>query len=51
MTKRTSFTRRTLGRAAIAGATLVAAPLPLRFANAQAPGNLKVAVLLPTSGL
>jgi branched-chain amino acid transport system substrate-binding protein len=51
MTKRTSFTRRTLGRAAIAGATLVAAPLPLRFASAQAPGNLKVAVLLPTSGL
>ena len=51
MTKRSAITRRDLGRAALAGAAVVGAPLPLRFAHAQAPGNLKVAVLLPTSGL
>ena len=52
MTARTTFTRRRLGKAAaLAGAALVGAPLPLRFAAAQAPGNRKVGLLLPTSGL
>src|SRR5690242_15095636 len=51
MTSRNHFTRRRLGKAAIAGATLIGAPLPLRYANAQAPANLKVALLLPTSGI
>ncbi len=49
MTNRTTFTRRTFGRAA-AGATLLGAPLPLRYGFAQSPANLKVALLLPTSG-
>jgi branched-chain amino acid transport system substrate-binding protein len=48
---RSSITRRRLGGAAIAGATLIGAPLPLRFANAQAPASLKVGLLLPTSGI
>jgi len=44
------FTRRSLGRVA-AGAALLGAPLPLRYAGAQAkPADLKVALLLPTSG-
>jgi branched-chain amino acid transport system substrate-binding protein len=51
MSNRNRFTRRGLGRAAIAGATLIGAPLPLRHAFAQAPANLKVGLLLPTSGL
>src|SRR5262245_19904290 len=50
MTSRITFTRRRLGRAALAGATLLGAPLPLRQASAQA-ADLKVALLLPTSGL
>src|SRR5260370_7693021 len=45
------FPRRGLGKTAFAGATLLGAPLPLRHALAQAPANLKVALLLPTSGL
>src|SRR6476646_7640401 len=45
-----NFTRRGLGRAA-AGAALLGAPLPLRFASAQsAPANLKVGLILPMSG-
>ncbi len=45
------FTRRGFGRAA-AGAALIGAPLPLRFASAQsAPANAKVALILPTSGV
>jgi branched-chain amino acid transport system substrate-binding protein len=49
---RSAFTRRHLGGAALAGATLIGAPLPLRYALAQArPADLKVALLLPTSGL
>jgi len=45
------FTRRGFGRAA-AGAALIGVPLPLRFASAQsAPGNVKVALILPTSGV
>ena len=45
------FTRRGFGRAA-AGAALIGAPLPLRFASAQsAPANVKVALILPTSGV
>jgi branched-chain amino acid transport system substrate-binding protein len=51
MTRRTTFTRRRLGTAALAGATLIGAPLPLRHAAAQAPANLKVGLLLPTSGI
>src|SRR3981081_479060 len=51
MTTPIKFTRRTLGKTALAGATLLGAPLPLRHAFAQAPANLKVALLLPTSGL
>jgi branched-chain amino acid transport system substrate-binding protein len=51
MTSRNTFTRRHLGKAALAGATLIGAPLPLRYAAAQAPANLKVALLLPTSGI
>ena len=51
MTNHIKFTRRTLGKTALAGATLLGAPLPLRQAFAQAPANLKVALLLPTSGL
>src|SRR5471032_2731066 len=51
MTKRSKFTRRTFGRATAAAATLIGAPLPLRYAMAQGgPANLKVALLLPTSG-
>jgi branched-chain amino acid transport system substrate-binding protein len=51
MTSRKTFTRRALGQTALAGATLIAAPLPLRYAAAQATGNLKVALFLPTSGI
>src|ERR1700722_19982916 len=51
MTDHINFTRRGLGKSALAGATLVGAPLPLRRAFAQAPANLKVALLLPTSAL
>jgi branched-chain amino acid transport system substrate-binding protein len=51
MTSRNNITRRRLGQAALAGATLIGAPLPLRYAAAQAPANLKVALLLPTSGI
>jgi len=51
MTDRNRFTRRHLGKAALAGASLIGAPLPLRHALAQsAAGDLKVALLLPTSG-
>src|SRR5258707_819218 len=51
MTGRITFTRRRLGKTALAGATLIGAPLPLRHASAQTTGNLKVALLLPTSGI
>ncbi|HEX9330116.1 MAG TPA: ABC transporter substrate-binding protein [Reyranella sp.] len=51
MTSRKTFTRRHLGQTALAGATLIGAPLPLRHADAQTTGNLKVALLLPTSGI
>jgi branched-chain amino acid transport system substrate-binding protein len=51
MTSRKTFTRRYLGHTALAGATLIGAPLPLRHAIAQTTGNLKVALLLPTSGI
>ena len=51
MTDPIKFTRRGLGKSALAGATLLGAPLPLRHAFAQAPANLKVALLLPTSGI
>src|SRR5471030_1152950 len=51
MTDNARFTRRHLSKAALAGATLLGAPLPLRYAAAQsAPANLKVALLLPVSG-
>ena len=51
MKKRNEFTRRSFARTAVAGASLIGAPLPLRYALAQAgPANLKVALLLPTSG-
>jgi branched-chain amino acid transport system substrate-binding protein len=50
MTDRNRFTRRGLGRIA-AGAALIGAPMPLRFASAQsAPANLKVGLILPMSG-
>ncbi len=51
MTSRKTFTRRRLGQTALAGATLIGAPLPLRHAAAQASANLKVGLLLPTSGI
>jgi branched-chain amino acid transport system substrate-binding protein len=51
MTSRKTFTRRHLGQTALAGVTLIGAPLPLRYAAAQTTGNLKVALLLPTSGI
>ena len=51
MTSRKTFTRRTFGRTALTGAALIGAPLPLRYAAAQTTGNLKVALLLPTSGI
>ncbi len=52
MTDRNQFTRRLLGKAALAGATLIGAPLPLRQGFAQTgPANLKVGLLLPTSGI
>ena len=45
------LTRRGVGRAAFAGAALIGAPMPLRYASAQsAPANLKVGLILPTSG-
>jgi branched-chain amino acid transport system substrate-binding protein len=51
MTTSKKFTRRSLGRAAAAGAALIGAPMPLRYTMAQgAPANLKVALILPTSG-
>ncbi len=51
MKKPTQFTRRSFARTAVAGASLIGAPLPLRYALAQGgPANLKVALLLPTSG-
>jgi len=52
MTKDNRFTRRRLGRTALAGAALVGAPLPLRYALAQSgPADLKIALILPTSGV
>ncbi len=52
MKERPRLTRRGLGQAAAAGAALIGAPLPLRHAFAQSgPANLKVALLLPTSGI
>ena len=51
MTVHNRFTRRRLGKTALAGATLIGAPLPLRHALAQAPAKLKVGLLLPRSGL
>jgi len=51
VTAHNNFTRRRLGKSALAGAALLGAPLPLRHAAAQAAGDLKVALLLPTSGL
>jgi branched-chain amino acid transport system substrate-binding protein len=51
MTNQNRISRRTLGRAALAGAAVLGAPLPLRHAYGQAPANLKVALFLPTSGL
>src|SRR4051812_27937713 len=51
MTRRITFTRRRLGKAVLAGATLIGAANPLRQASAQTTGNLKVALLLPTSGI
>jgi len=48
---RNTFTRRHVGKAVLAGATLIGAPLPLRHASAQAPANLKVGLMLPTSGI
>jgi branched-chain amino acid transport system substrate-binding protein len=51
MKKRNEFSRRSFSRIAVAGASLIGAPLPLRYALAQGgPANLKVALLLPTSG-
>ena len=52
MTGRTTFTRRRFGQATLAGTALLGAPLPLRHALAQGgPADLKVGLLLPTSGL
>jgi branched-chain amino acid transport system substrate-binding protein len=51
MTGRTIFTRRRLGKAALAGAALIGAPQVSRPAFAQTKGDLKVALLLPTSGI
>ncbi|MDP1750309.1 MAG: ABC transporter substrate-binding protein, partial [Reyranella sp.] len=46
------FTRRRLGKVALAGATLIGAPMPLRHGFAQTgPANLKVGLLLPSSGI
>ena len=42
--------RITRRRAALAGAAFIGAPVPLRHAAAQSGPNLKVALLLPTSG-
>src|SRR5476651_330581 len=50
MNKKTILTRRHIGRAALAGAALVGAPMPLRHALAQSAGDLKIGLLLPTSG-
>src|SRR4029077_2641560 len=50
LTDRRGLTRRRVGRAALAGAALMGAPMPVRPAFAQAAANLKVALLLPTSG-
>jgi branched-chain amino acid transport system substrate-binding protein len=50
VTSNRRLTRRRFGAAALAGATLSSAPLPLRYGLAQSGGNLKVALLLPTSG-
>ena len=47
MTDKRGLTR----RHALAGAAVLGAPLPLRYASAQsAPANLKVGLILPTSG-
>ena len=51
MAGRVTFTRRHLGRAVLAGAAMVAAPTPLRRVSAQASASMKVALLLPTSGI
>ena len=51
MTRRTFITRRRLSHAVVAGATLIGAPLPLRHGFAQTQPALKVALLLPTSGI
>ena len=50
-TRRTGLTRRGLARRAAAGATLIAAPLPLRHALAQEKFDIRVGVLLPMSGV
>lgn len=49
--RRTGLTRRTLATSAAAGAALLGAPLPLRHALAQDKFDLRVAVLLPLSGV
>jgi branched-chain amino acid transport system substrate-binding protein len=49
--RRTGLTRRTLATGAAAGAALLGAPLPLRHALAQEKFDLRVAVLLPLSGV
>jgi len=47
LTQKRGITR----RHALAGAAVLGAPLPLRYASAQsAPANLKVGLILPTSG-
>jgi branched-chain amino acid transport system substrate-binding protein len=52
LARHTSFSRRRLGRLALAGAGgAIAAPSSLRYAFAQGGSDLKVALLLPTSGL
>jgi branched-chain amino acid transport system substrate-binding protein len=47
----TYFTRRRLSKTALASAAVLGAPLPSRLAFAQAPADLKVGLLLPTSGI
>ncbi len=49
--RRAGLTRRTLATGAAAGAALLGAPLPLRHALAQDKFDLRVAVLLPLSGV
>ena len=51
MSRHKTLNRRQIGKLVVAAGGSIAASTPLRYAFAQGAGDLKVALLLPTSGL